>query len=293
VNAILAAGCVLWRPGSGGPEVALVHRPRYDDWSFPKGKLDAGETLMRCAVREVAEETGIAARLGARLGHVTYEVPDGAKQVYYWAAQAGEGEFAANDETDELRFLDVDKAAELLSYSHDGAVLRRFTGIGAPTATIALVRHAKAGSRDKWDGDDDLRPLSKTGRDQARQLVDLLGCIGPDRMVAAPPVRCLDTIAPYADSAGMAVSSEPLLGEEHYWADPDTGLARLRGIAARPGVTAICSQGGVIPEVVGVLARAAGTNVPTDVPSRKASTWLLSFTDGRLTAADYYDSPTG
>ncbi len=284
---ILAAGAVLWRRAGNGIEIAAVHRPRYDDWSLPKGKADRGETLPFAAVREIAEETGIAARLGAVLGDVHYEVLEGPKTVRYWAAEARGGEFAANDETDELRWCPVDAAAGLLSYRRDLDVLRRFADADVPDAVVVLVRHAKAGSRAQWDADDDLRPLSSTGHDQAARVAEFLALFGPDRLASAPPVRCRDTIAPYSAATGLPVSDEPLLGEEGYWADPPAGLARLRELAAGSGVTAICSQGGVIPDVVAELTGRV------DVPSRKASTWVLGITGGKVRTADYYPHPTG
>jgi 8-oxo-dGTP pyrophosphatase MutT (NUDIX family)/phosphohistidine phosphatase SixA len=293
---VLAAGTVLWRPGNPGVELALVHRPRYDDWSFPKGKLDAGETLPFAAVREVAEETGYAARLGAVLGDVRYAVPEGRKLVRYWAAQACSGEFAPNAETDELRWLGVERTAELLSYRHDVDVLDRFAALGPPASVVLLVRHAKAGSRNQWDGEDALRPLSASGREQSRQLADLLALFGPERITSAPPVRCRETVEPLAQRLGLPVTDEPLLGEDDYWVDPAAGRARFREIAAAPGVTVACSQGGVIPDLVGALA--TGANLPgvdpDDVPSRKASTWVLTFDDGvAVRTADYYSRPTG
>lgn len=294
---VLAAGAVLWRrAASGGVEVAVVHRPRYDDWSFPKGKLDAGETMPFAAVREIAEETGQSARLGPLLGDVRYAVAAGGKVVRYWAAEARGGGFTPGEETDELRWLPPDRATELLSYAHDRDLLARFTRTGPPFSVIALVRHAKAGSRDQWDGDDALRPLSGSGREQAQQLDRLLGLFGPDRLVSAPPVRCRDTVAPLAERLALPVTDEPLLGEVGYREDPAAGLARIRELARVAGVTVVCSQGGVIPHVVEALAGAAGlTGVDQDgVPARKGSTWLLTFGPGAtLRTADYYDTPTG
>lgn len=280
---ILAAGAVLWRRADDGPEIALVHRPRYDDWSLPKGKLDRDETLPFAAVREIAEETGFAARLDGLLGEVHYEVPEGPKTVRYWSAEALGGAFSPNDETDELRWCAPDAAAGLLSYRRDLDVLGRFHAVGTPDSTVLLVRHAKAGSRSQWDDDDDLRPLSSTGHDQAEHLARLLPLFGPDRVHSAPPVRCRDTVAPL----GMPVADEPLLGEDGWGADPDAGLARFHELAAAPGVTVVCSQGGVIPAIVGALT---GRD---DVPSRKASTWVLTFTGGELRTADHYPRPTG
>jgi 8-oxo-dGTP diphosphatase len=293
---VLAAGAVLWRPGTSGVEIALVHRPRYDDWSFPKGKLDAGETMPVAAVREIAEETGQVARLGPLLGDVRYSVPEGGKLVRYWAAEARGGEFTPGDETDELRWLDGAEAAELLSYRHDDKILQRFVQIGSPVSVIALVRHGKAGSRRQWDGDDALRPLSGSGREQAWQLDGLLGLFGPDRVVSAPLVRCRDTVVPLARRLALPIDEEPLLSEKSYWDDPAAGLARLRELAGVPGVTVACSQGGVIPDLVGTLATSAGLPGvdPDDVPARKGSTWLLTFgPEAAIRTADYYEHPTG
>lgn len=133
VRPILAAGAVLSRPGPDGPdqpEVAVVHRPRYDDWSLPKGKLDPGETLPVAAVREVAEETGFQAELGRRLTAVTYPVEQGIKKVVYWAARAHDtdlaAEFVPNREVDKLVWLSVRDAMARLQYPYDRKVLRRF-----------------------------------------------------------------------------------------------------------------------------------------------------------------------
>jgi 8-oxo-dGTP diphosphatase len=295
---VLAAGTVLWRAGNSGPLVALVHRPKYDDWGLPKGKLDDGESLAACALRETCEETAVRARLGARLGDVRYPVPEGSKLVRYWSAEAvAVGEFTPNDEIDELAWLPPAEAAAQLTHAHDVEVLDRFT----PTASVLLVvRHAKAGSRKDWDGDDNLRPLSGVGRTQAEHIAEFLGWFAPDRLHAAVPVRCVDTIAPYADAHEAKIEREPLLGEDGYWQDPAAGLTRFRELLTRPGLTVLCSQGGVIPDVVGTLVdeyapRVTGVPEPekTPVPSRKGSTWVLATdTAGALRSADYYPSPT-
>jgi 8-oxo-dGTP diphosphatase len=118
---VLAAGGVVWRRGPDGrPEVLTVHRPKYDDWSLPKGKLDAGEAHEAAALREVEEETGLRCRLGRPLGALVYEDRKGRpKEVRYWAMTVEDGSFSPNKEVDELRWVPADRARELLSYEHD------------------------------------------------------------------------------------------------------------------------------------------------------------------------------
>jgi 8-oxo-dGTP diphosphatase len=284
---VVAAGAVLWRPGPNrdGIEIAVVHRPRYDDWSLPKGKLNRRETPLAAAVREVAEETGFTAFPGVRLGETRYRVAEGEKVVHYWFARAGDGRFSPNDEVDELRWLSPEAAAGLLSYSHDSALLEHVRALSPPPHPLLLVRHAKAGSRDKWDGDDDLRPLLGKGPREAEELADLLALFGPTRAYTAPLIRCEQSLRPLARRCGLTVIPEPLLSERGYGADPEAGLARLLELAEGPGVAVVCSQGGVIPDVVEKLTGSA------DPPARKASTWVLGFTEGRVIKADYYDEP--
>ena len=288
---VLAAGAVLWRPGPDGPQLALVHRPRYDDWAFPKGKLEPGEAMPFAAVREVAEETGQRARLGAILGDVRYPVAEGAKVVRYWAARALGGRFISTPEVDQLVWVSVERAADRLSYRHDMQVLRRFVDTGPATATVMLVRHAKAGNRDRWQGDDALRPLSPAGHRQTARLTPFLRLFGPDRLLSAPPLRCRQTLAPLAQRMGGApIAEEPLFGEDRYWAEPVNARDRLIGLAAERVVSVVGSQGGVIPDLVGMLAKTAGVDLD-DVPTRKASTWVLSFVDGQVQTTDHYPPP--
>ncbi|MEX2253319.1 MAG: NUDIX hydrolase [Thermoleophilaceae bacterium] len=113
---VQAAGGVVVRDG----EVVVVHRPKYDDWSLPKGKLDAGETHEQAALREVEEETGLRCRLGHELGSTSYrDAKDRPKVVRYWLMDVEAGEFVVNDEVDELRWLERDDAVELLTNEHD------------------------------------------------------------------------------------------------------------------------------------------------------------------------------
>jgi 8-oxo-dGTP diphosphatase len=125
---VRAAGGVVWRRRDGELEVVVVHRPKYDDWTFPKGKLDPDETEKEAAVREVVEETGFDCALGRRLHSTSYVDAKGRpKRVDYWAMTVTSGRFRPNDEVDELRWVSVGRAERLLSYDHDLDVLSSFT----------------------------------------------------------------------------------------------------------------------------------------------------------------------
>jgi 8-oxo-dGTP diphosphatase len=117
---VLAAGGLVWRRGDDGVEVAVVHRPRYDDWSLPKGKLDEGEDFEQAALREVEEETGLRCKLGRTLGDTSYrDRKDRQKLVRYFEMEPGDGDFEPNDEVDELCWVALDAASDLLTYDFD------------------------------------------------------------------------------------------------------------------------------------------------------------------------------
>ncbi|MBC6448836.1 NUDIX hydrolase [Actinokineospora xionganensis] len=281
-NPILAAGAVLWRR-SAEVEIAVVHRPRYRDWTLPKGKLDEGESLYAAAVREVAEETGFRCALGRSLGHVSYAVDGVPKTVDYFAARVVDGEFTANDEVDRLRWLTLPAAAERLTYDHDRSVLAGFAETGPETATVLLVRHGHAGRRDRWPGPDDERPLSKTGRGEAKALAHLIPLFAPDRVHSAPKARCVQTVRRVAEQLNVDVRLEATLLES---ADRTDAVDRLREIVGDGGTAVVCSQGGVIPDLVSDLAKDSSVDVG-EVRSRKGSLWLLSFAGDTMIGALY------
>jgi 8-oxo-dGTP diphosphatase len=295
-KSVPAAGAVLWRPGGDGsaPEVAVIHRPRYDDWSLPKGKVDPGETEPVTAVREVHEETGYSCVLGRRLASVSYPVEQGVKKVRYWAARAVDGTFSPNEEVDELIWLPVREAMARLGYPDDRKVLRRFTKLPPDTRTVLIVRHATAGSKSRYRGDDRMRPLDKHGRAQAESLVGQLLAFGADRLHAADRTRCEQTIAPLAEELGQPVHPEPTLTEEAYAEDKKPARRRLLEIAAEAGdaehTPVICSQGKVIPDLIAWWCDRDGVR-PDKSRNRKGSTWVLSLAGGRLVAADHVSSP--
>jgi 8-oxo-dGTP pyrophosphatase MutT (NUDIX family) len=291
VAPVLAAGAVLWRPGddSSGPEIAVIHRPRYDDWSLPKGKVDPGETEPVAAVREIFEETGQRTHLGRRLAHVSYPIPQGVKHVRYWAARSLGGDFVPGAEVDQLVWLPASDATERLTYSNDRAVLRQFAEVPPDTQTVLIVRHGTAGSKSRYRGNDKNRPLDKNGRAQAESLVGQLMAYGATDVYAADRVRCHQTMEPLAQELSVPISNEPTLTEEAYSEDPKSARRRFLEIAALGGTRVICTQGKVIPYVIAWWCERDGV-IPDKSRNRKGSTWVLSLSQGRLVAADHLAS---
>lgn len=288
---VFAAGAVLWRPDeSGDPQIALIHRPRYDDWSLPKGKLDPGETEPVAAVREILEETGQQAALGRRLVQIDYPIPGGTKIVRYWAARAHGGEFVPTREVDELVWMPLPDATKQLTYPHDRKVLRRFVKRAVDTQTVLIVRHATAGRKARYKGDDRKRPLDKRGRAQAQSLVPQLLAFGATSIYAADRTRCVQTVEPLAEKMGLTITVEPTLTEEAYAEDPKAAHKRTLEIAALGGTPVISTQGRVIPYLIQWWCDRDGVK-PDKSRNRKGSTWVLSLRDGKLIAADHLASP--
>ena len=232
-----AAGTLPWRRRDGRLEVALVHRPKYDDWSWAKGKLDPGEHPSVAAARETFEETGLVVRLGTPLPLAEYPILDATgapatKIVHYWAAVVTGGSGKLLHEIDEVAWVDVRTANDRLDYARDReqllALVRAERAGELDTWPLALVRHAKATPRSKWKGDDRKRPLDAVGRAQATSVAAVLGAYGVTRVVSSSSVRCSATVQPYAVSRGLRLRTRDGLSEEGYAAVP-----RGRGTRAR------------------------------------------------------------
>ena len=284
-----AAGAVLWRPTDAknpALEIALIHRPRYDDWSLPKGKVDPGETAPVAAAREVLEETGQRATLGRRLDMVSYPIDQGVKKVYYWAARGTGGEFTPGREVDELVWLPVAEAMARLNYAPDRKMLRHFAKQPADTHTVLIVRHGTAGRKSRFSGDDTKRPLDKRGRAQAEALVPQLLAFGASHVYAADRLRCHQTVEPLAEELGVTVHNEPTLTEESYAKSPKRARQRMLRIAEREGTPVICTQGKVIPDLIAWWCERDGVR-PDKARNHKGSTWVMSLSAGRLVAADH------
>ena len=297
---IRAAGGVLWRRAAGageepGVEVAIVHRPRYDDWSLPKGKLAPGEAEVEGAVREVLEETGYRVRIGRPLGETRYvkQVAGFArpKVVRWWAMRAETGAFAPNDEIDDLRWCSLDEAVAVLTRDTDRVVLERFAHGPGPTRTVLLVRHATAGSSSTWPGEDRARPLDDDGWAQADGLARLLARFDVAEIVSADVVRCEQTVGPLAEALGLSIRPEPVLSSLAFSDREDEAatLVRALGAPGRDGVA--CSQGEVILDLLRRIAAADHLDPDEPLVARKGSVWALTFLEERLFQMDYIDAP--
>jgi 8-oxo-(d)GTP phosphatase len=264
-----AGGVVVRRSSSGGRDVVLVHRPAYDDWTLPKGKLEPGEGLLEAAVREVREETGLGCLAGPRLGTVEYVDASGRdKTAHYWAmAAAGDG-LAPTKEIDEARWASVEDAEAQLSYDRDRGVLARadslLPGPSLPV-TVYLVRSAPG---------------------LARELAQLLAARTPAVLVSSPAARCVRTLARLGEDCGLPVQQHDALLEGAGTAE---SLALLR--AAGTLGTAVASTHGDVQ--ANAIESLAGAGVPLSRPLRfeKGSIWELTLEDGRFAAGTYVPPP--
>lgn len=284
---VRAAGGIVLRDNGAGRLVALVHRPRYDDWSFPKGKLAAGEDDVAAALREVEEETGLRCTIVRSIGAVTYlDRHRRPKVVRYFSMDPGGGTFVPGDEVDELRWVSTDEAGDLLTYDHDRHVLRQVLA-GVTSSVAYVLRHAKAGLRWSEEALDEERPLTRRGRRQALRLVERFQGIDLQRIVSSPFTRCVQTVEPLAEARGIKLETALELAE----GQPSEAVeAFVRSVDLRP--TLLCGHG---KEIKGLIDRLEAAGTPIEGPRglAKGSVWVLERQpDGRVLAARYVPAPT-
>jgi 8-oxo-dGTP diphosphatase len=295
---IEAAGGVLWRRSVGGRgvEVALVHRPKYDDWSLPKGKLTTREHVVTGALREVREETGHDAVVGRPLGEIRYLKDGSPKRVRYWALRESGGGFEPNAEVDQLMWLPPREGRLHLAPDRDRDMLARFAADTVDTWPCLLVRHASAGERSEWTGADRDRPLDDLGVDQAEALIPVLAAFEVERVLSADVLRCLETVGPFAESHRLTVQSEPLVSESGYGTQAEAAVQRMVEVIGTGAATVVCSQGKTLPDLIAQLHRTFGRKPPSDTSVRKAALVVLHAArddagEVRLVAADRLPAP--
>lgn len=255
---ITAAGTIVLRPREGKkPQVLLVHRPRYDDWSLPKGKLIPDEYTAAAAVRETEEETAVTVRLGVPVDRIRYPVGGGQKAVSYWTATAtAAGRHTPDAEIDKTAWLTIPSALKRMSYDDEKELLTQSLTLPR-TTPLLIVRHGKAMDRKHWSGKDQLRQLNSRGRRQSVQLIPLLAAYGVDELSSSSSVRCMRTLAPYAKAKRLEVQGWSTLSEEQAKQHPEavtTLMKRLIARTATSGVpTALCGHRPVLPLMLGAL----------------------------------------
>lgn len=290
---IRAAGAVLWRPAGTGCEVALVHRPKYGDWTIPKGKIKRREHLLRAARREVFEETGVKPLLGRRLAPSFYDKDGRGKRVDYWAATAEPDRPIATpieDEIDGVEWLPPESAARRLSYERDRLVLADFVAGPRRTVPLILLRHAATAAAGVPDvGDDELRPLNQLGRTQAASLAKLLSCFGSVTALAATTVRAAATLIPYATRTATGVTTETALTTGR--AEPGRTESRFDKLLADPEPTIVCGDEDLITRLLVRACERLGGELPSSPRLPPAGFWVLHLDAGRIAAIERHRSP--
>jgi 8-oxo-dGTP diphosphatase len=271
--------------------VALIHRPKYDDWTFPKGKRDPGEHVLLTAVREVAEETGLSVILGRPLTQARYDQRGRPKRVDYWVARSAPGSpdsFQANHEVDSLEWLPLPAARGRLSYPHDEQMLDEFAAAPVDTVPFVLLRHASAGGKDNWKGDDLDRPLDADGAAESDLLARLLACYGTCRVISSAAERCVATVRPYAALTGAKLEVEPALAPGAFEEDPEAGPALVTAAVAAGQPTLVCAHRENIPPLLAAASAALGAAPPDDPALRKGGFWVLHSAGGTLVATEQH-----
>lgn len=279
MSPVIAAGAILWRIEKGELRVAIIHRSRYDDWSWPKGKIDKGETIPQAAVREIREETGLKITLGVHLAEINYKLPNGGdKQVHYWAAQVSDkvlanSKFKPSEEVEKVDWKSVNQARKLLSYEFDYVPLNNLVALFdaglLETKPLIILRHAKALARSDWRGgkavDDGKRPLHDFGKQQAKALVSTISAFGPKQVVSSPWKRCRDTVLPYATKKKLAVIERHQLSELGNAKRPSRTSDVIMDFVARDKSVVICSHRPSLPTILKTLSTFAPLSLRKEI----------------------------
>ncbi len=264
---VFAAGVICWREVKGEILFALVHREKYNDWGFAKGKQDPGEELCETAVRETLEEIGIKIKLGRKISTINYELTNGDdKEVHYWASKVTEkavrkSTFKPNAEISKVEWHDAKSALKLLSYAHDKALLKEVLELAKEneleTRALIVLRHAKATPRSDWPKGEKTRPLLPKGEQQAYRLVVQLASYGPKKLITSPWKRCKDTVLPYAKATHRQLLERSQLSEYSAEKNPKKAKRLIEDIFESTESTLICTHRPSLPKVLDAIAQHA------------------------------------
>ncbi|GAB2450232.1 NUDIX hydrolase [Xylanimonas ulmi] len=282
--AVRTAGGLVWRVRDDRLQVQLVHRPRYDDWSWPKGKLEPGESHQAAAVREVAEETAKPVVLGVPLPAMRYRMPDGRwKTVAYWAARRAKPSSdlsalsarpavppASPEEIDKVRWLDVDDAAARLTRRTDRkpllALVEEHAQGRLATHAVVIARHGRALPRAQWHGEELHRPLTPIGHAHAAALVPVLAAYGVRRVVSSRWERCAATVAPYVKAGAVRPWFSEHLTETRHEQSPARVARTVRQLLESPASSVLCTHRPVLSTVLDVLGQHSRRDVADLLP---------------------------
>ena len=290
---VIAAGGVVWRRNLAGEvEICVVHRPRYDDWSLPKGKLEEGEPLIACAYREIMEETGLNVQLGPLVDSVEYFVPDGLKQVTYWAAKVvGDvPPFTPNDEVDAMEWLPLEEADVRLTRESDREVLQKFDDIPYDSYPLIMLRHAKALERSEWQGDDEDRPLDLIGQQQAKRMHAIYQVYGIEEVHTSDAVRCFDTVAGICRILKLDPIVKGSLSEYTFKKNKEKAIEYAKDLIKINQAALLCSHNPVLPRMMEKLTKKIDFDYP-DNKLQPGESWVVHHDKKKVLQVDRLDAP--
>jgi 8-oxo-dGTP diphosphatase len=258
---IFAAGTVVFKGRGLNQKIAVIHRPHREDWSFPKGKIDAPESAPAAAVRETLEETGLHVVLHQSLSPQEYIFDNLPKTVFYWRARLVKPPvFVPNEEADQLVWVSLKAALKLLTYEVDRQLAKEAFK-AKDTKPLILLRHATAEKRIEWSDryskaipPDSFRPLTPAGIMQSHLIGDLLSAFGINKVVSSDSIRCVATVSPYAASQELALEAHQNLSELGWEFNNKSGLKLIRKLAMLNQPVVICGHRPALP----ALAQAIG-----------------------------------
>ena len=298
---IMAAGAALYRINQDEIEIGLIHRPRYDDWSFPKGKIEFGESFLAAAHREVLEETGYEAKFGPLIAEIQYLAEGVPKRVKYWAAQAISAAKPITDlqEVDKFEWHSIKSAKSKFTHEEYRKVLKLFKEISPgidQNSTLILLRHAKALKRVEWIGDDGDRPLDNSGQVQSEKFRSIYEAYEIDEIFSSDAYRCLETVKPLGRDLGIAVGIASDISEYQYSRDKEKPLKFAKKFlkaskdSETPKTVLLCSHNPVLPKILKELAGAMAVD-EIDRGLEPGDGWVLFHRDGKVRAINFIQAP--
>lgn len=291
-KSIRAAGSIVWRHNDEGAiEVSLIHRPKYNDWSFPKGKQEEGESAIACAYRETIEETGFEVRFHQSLGQVSYESEGALKCVSYWSAKFLQQVGRPNhSEVDEISWVGVEKANAMLTRSTDKEILQRLLSKDLDSKTLILLRHAKAVAREEWQSEDLDRPLSAMGQQQAKRLTSLLNPFKIREIHSSSAVRCYETVSPLARALSLDYFFTDSLTEYIFSKNPHRTFKYIDRLLENDHTTLVCGHNPILPKYLSEKYSKQGFDIMQST-LKPAEAWVIHHIGKEVIEIDHLEAP--